>query len=105
MSSTIKDVSNISVLIFIFLFTYALIGLELYAYRLETSVASRFDTFLQAFLSVFIVLSNDGWTRIFFEHYRATNSILACVFFLTLIVIGQFILLNLFIAILIENFE
>ena len=97
--------SNISVLIFIFLFTYALIGLELYAYRLETSVASRFDTFLQAFLSVFIVLANDGWTRIFFEHYRATNSILACVYFLSLIVFGQFILLNLFIAILIENFE
>ena len=92
-------------LIFIFLFTYALIGLELYAYRLESSVASRFDTFLQAFLSVFIVLANDGWTLIFFEHYRATNSILACVYFLSLIVFGQFILLNLFIAILIENFE
>ena len=105
MSSTIKDVSNISVLIFIFLFTYSLIGLELFASRLESLVASRFDTFLQAFLSVFIVLANDGWTRIFIDHYRATNSILACAYFLSLIVIGQFILLNLFIAILIENFE
>ena len=105
MSNTIKDVSNISVLIFIFLFTYSLIGLELFAYRLERSVDSRFDTFLEAFLSVFIVLANDGWTRIFIDHYRATNSVVACIYFLSLIIIGQFILLNLFIAILIENFE
>ena len=39
------------------------------------------------------------------NHYRATDSIVASVYFISLIIIGQFVLMNLFIAILIENFE
>ena len=51
------------------------------------------------------MLANDGWTRIYFEHYRATNGISTTFFFFLLIIGGQFILLNLFISVLIENFE
>ena len=43
--------------------------------------------------------------RIYIDHYRATDSVLSTVYFLSLIIIGQFILMNLFISILIENFE
>jgi hypothetical protein len=66
---------------------------------------SNFNTFIDAFLSVFIVLANDGWTRIYIDHYRATDSLISTVYFLSLIIIGQFVLMNLFISILIENFE
>jgi predicted membrane protein len=66
---------------------------------------SNFNTALESFLSVFIVLANDGWTKIFFDYYRATNPIGATLFFLFILFLGQFMLLNLFIAILIENFE
>lgn len=66
---------------------------------------STFNNFAEAFISVFIVLANDGWTKIYFDHYRATDSVTASFYFLTLLIVGQFILLNLFIAILIENFE
>jgi len=50
-------------------------------------------------------LANDGWSKIFFDHYRATDSVTASFYFVTLIIVGQYILINLFIAILIENFE
>jgi hypothetical protein len=60
---------------------------------------------LDAFLSVFIVLANDGWVSIYLDHYRATNSYVASAFFISLLIVGQLILLNLFIAVLIENFE
>ncbi len=56
-------------------------------------------------MSVFIVLANDGWTNIFANHYRAGGAVASCFFFVTLVIIGQYVLLNLFIAILILNFE
>ena len=56
-------------------------------------------------MSTFIVLGNDGWTRIYFEHYRATAGVSSSLFFFLLIIGGQFILMNLFISVLIENFE
>jgi hypothetical protein len=39
------------------------------------------------------------------DHYRATNSYLASAFFISLLIISQLILLNLFISMMIENFE
>ena len=55
---------------------------------------------------MFIVLANDGWTRLYISHYRfASSPIGATFFFFILLIIGQFILLNLFISVLINNFE
>jgi hypothetical protein len=65
---TIKDLTNILVLLGVFLFTYTLIGLELFAFKRpagQDQGNSRFDTFLESFLSVFIVLANDGWPSIY----------------------------------------
>ncbi len=115
--NTLKDVSNFSVLLFLFIFIFMLLGMELFAYKvrftadkivdLEAGVApdSNFDNFLEAFLSVFIVLANDGWSTIYIDHYLATNELLASFFFIALLLIGQYILLNLFLAILLQNFD
>jgi hypothetical protein len=43
--------------------------------------------------------------NLYLDHYRATDSLISSVYFLSLIIIGQFVLMNLFISILIENFE
>ncbi len=117
-SNTIKDLSNISVLLFLFVYTYTLLGMELFAYQAKFDAQgkldfseeseypeSNFNSFLRSFLSVFIVLANDGWTQIYYDHYRATSGTTASIFFISLLIVGQYILLNLFIAILIENFE
>ena len=62
------------------MFTYTLLGMELFAYRAKFNdknvldltsngryPASTFNTFYEAALSVFIVLANDGWTDIYFN--------------------------------------
>ena len=54
---------------------------------------------------MFIVLANDGWMKIYIDHYRSTSPVSASIYFISLLIVGQYILLNLFIAILIENFE
>ncbi len=111
-----KDVSNISVLILIFVFSYTLIGMELFAYKLPSEKEmigfydpikrrSTFNTFIDSFFSVFIVLVGDGWTQIYFDHYRHVDIFSSSLFFMSLIILGQFILMNLFISVLIENFE
>ncbi len=66
---------------------------------------STFDNFLYAFLSVFIVLANDGWSTIYIDHYLATSGVVASFFFVSLLIFGQYILLNLFLAILLQNFD
>jgi hypothetical protein len=66
---------------------------------------SNFNTPFSAFLSVFIVLANDGWSKIYYDHYRVADPVSTTLFFFSLLVVGQFILVNLFIAILIENFN
>lgn len=60
---------------------------------------------MNAILSVIVVLANDGWAKIYETHYRGTDPASASLFFFSLLVIGQFILLNLFVAVLIDIFE
>eukprot|EP00347_Sterkiella_histriomuscorum_P013361 403365010 len=114
---TLKDVSTFSILLFLFIFVYSLLGMEMFAFKAKFNSAglidmengidppSNFNNFLEAFTTVFVVLTNDGWSGIYFNYYRATGSIVSTIFFLSLIIIGQKILLNLFLAILLENFD
>ena len=75
---TITDVQNTSILVFIFLYTFMLIGLEIYGYRVKFNhkneldlsengiyPQSNFNMPLNAFLSVLIVLINEGWSEIY----------------------------------------
>ena len=54
---------------------------------------------------MFIVLTGDNWTTIYIDHYRVVGEALSSFFFISLILLGQYILLMLFIAILVENFD
>ena len=114
---SIKDVSNFSVLLFLFIFIYTLLGRELFAYKVTFDESGRFsesddaksprnnfDTFFNALITIFIVLTGEQWNRIMYDAYLF-NKFLALAFFISLIIIGQMILLNLFLAILLENFN
>ena len=104
---TIKDLSVILLLICLLLYIYMLIGMELFAYKLPHSskVQSNFDGILNSMMTVFIIFENDGWSQLYFAYYKATEPISTSLYFLSLLSIGQYILLNLLIAIIIENFE
>jgi len=70
-----------------------------------TSPEANYDDFANSFTTVFIILANDGWTDIFFNSYRALGPGISITFYITLIIFGQKIMLNLFLAILLENFD
>ena len=112
--NTLKKISAFSVLLLIFIFSFAILGMELFSATLsfdENDVPllddysngfenmkghlpdSTFNGFMDAFISVFIVLANDGWSTIYFDHARvfraAGKSItLPTIYFVALIIIG-----------------
>jgi voltage-dependent calcium channel L type alpha-1D len=115
---TLKDIRNFAVLMLIFMFIYTLLGMELYAYKVifndseHTEVASEpgfypranFNSFLSGLTTVFIVFIGEDWNASMYDHVR-TNGHGALIFFVSLFVLGNLILLNLFLAILLKNFE
>lgn len=115
---SLKDARNFSVLLFLFIFIYALLGRELFAFKImfneegkldadneeSTSPRTNFDTFYNAMITIFILLTGEQWDQILHDAYRYQKYI-ALAFFISLTVIGQMILLNLFLAILLENFD
>ena len=113
--NTLKKISSFSVLLLIFIFSFTILGMELFAATLsfdkvtdepftddyenglENMVGrvpdSHYNEFLEAMISVFIVLANDGWSTIYFDHARAFRAddrsiILPSVYFISLIIIG-----------------
>lgn len=111
------DISTFCVLLFLFIFTYTILGMEWFAHLIKfdylskpnlkdgLSINQNFDSFIQAVTTVFVVLTGDGWCDIFYKHYRAKSGPLASFFFLTLKIVGEYILLLLLLAILIEHFD
>ena len=112
---TLVDIASFSILLFLFIFCFTLLGLELFAHKafMKNDLldpngqppAFNFDNFLHSFSTVFIIFTNDGMSTIYYDYYRAVGPALSSIYFVTLVVIGQKILLNLFLAILLENFD
>ena len=112
---TLKDISNFTVLLFLFMFTYALLFMEIFAYKVffnadnepdphGESPRTNFDDFIHAFTTVFVVIVGEDWNTVMYDYMRTMGRWYALIF-LSLVVLGNWLLLNLFLAILLKNFE
>ena len=113
---TLKDVSNFSVLLILFMFTYTLLGMELFAYKVRfdennqidlvngSPPRANFNTLLDGFTTVFIVLIAEDWNGVMYAYARVMGGG-SIIYFVSLVIFGNFIMLNLFLAILLKNFE
>jgi hypothetical protein len=118
---TLKDIFTFFVLLLIIVFVYSLLGVELFQNTVKfddygfvvppgtpgsKSPNLNFDTFLDGVVCVFVCLLGDDWIYIMHDYLRANNSkLLPYMFFISLMVIGYLFLMNLFLAILLKNFE
>lgn len=107
-AKSLKDISSFSVLLFLLMFIYVLLGMELFAQQIEVDSPSgnraNFNNFLNGFIVVFTVLTGENWDDTMFK-FAKMKGYLAVIFFISLVIIGQMIFLNLFLAILLENFD
>ncbi|CEM11618.1 unnamed protein product [Vitrella brassicaformis CCMP3155] len=107
-SRALTLMSSFCLLLFLVIYIFALIGMQLFAYEVpededDSITRLNFDTFLDAFLTVFTVLTGEGWNSIVFNFARNAGPA-SMLYFILLLVFGNLILLNLFLAILLGSF-
>ena len=56
--------------------------------RMHSVPESNFDSLTDSMISVFIVLTNDGWVAVYSEFYRFVSKTKSTIFFLSLVIIG-----------------
>jgi hypothetical protein len=97
------------------MYTYALFGMEVYAETIKfnennevdskgESPRVNFDNVFDSLITIFIVLTGETWPDHHNSHRRGSSSFTS-LFFIVLYIIGNMILLNLFLAILLKNFD
>ena len=119
---TVKDVSTFSVLLLMFMFIFSLLGMELFGFKVifhndlfvdateyaETqeglSPRPNFDDLSMGFTSIFAIAIGDDWNYLMAMAYRA-EGMLAILFYPVVFIFMNLVLLNLFLAILLQNFD
>ena len=101
---SIPQISNLFVLMLLLMFIFALLGMQTFG-GTPISVDSRwhFDYFFPAMLTVFNVFVG-GWIDAFQACAKELGVTTTSAFFVPTLIVGFFIILNLFIAILLEAF-
>ena len=70
------------------------------------SPRQNFDSFPEGFVSVFVCLIGEDWQIVMHDYFRSKQSrLVPTMYFIFLMVLGNLFLMNLFLAILLKNFE
>jgi len=112
-ASIIPAVGNASLVLAVVMFIFSLLGMQLFGGIYDAKVAdgildevprANFNNLWWAWVTVFWVMTNENWNDVLHQH-MAADSIAACIFFVVLVVVGNYIFLNLFLAILLNGFD
>ncbi|XP_065792415.1 voltage-dependent L-type calcium channel subunit alpha-1S isoform X1 [Muntiacus reevesi] len=110
--NSVRSIASLLLLLFLFIVIFALLGMQLFGGRYDfedTEVRrSNFDSFPQALISVFQVLTGEDWNSVMYNGIMAYGGpsypgVLVCIYFIILFVCGNYILLNVFLAIAVDN--
>eukprot|EP00347_Sterkiella_histriomuscorum_P004762 403359206 len=116
---SIKSFIYIAFLLLIFVYIYALLGMTLFGDIVKYPVGQNlsngnqgpvsrqnFKDFHNSFISVFTLLTIENWNYLLFDtmYYSNIHQSVIAIYFVSWIFIGNFILLNLFLAILLDSF-
>jgi hypothetical protein len=98
------------IILFLYIFICALAGMSLFAGKLDNesfvygSSRANYDTLFISLVTTFQIVSGENWNDVMFRAMEF-NETLGGVYFVTVYGIGNLIVLNLFLAILLENFS
>ena len=105
-SSSITEFLYLFCLILLFIVIFSLLGMEIFALNFEFPEGrprSHFDKFHNAFITIFQVLSLENWDSVLISALRYNP--VSSIFLIVWIIIGNFVLLNVFLAILLQGFQ
>nr|XP_046200729.1 calcium channel, voltage-dependent, L type, alpha 1F subunit isoform X1 [Oncorhynchus gorbuscha] len=110
--NSMKSIMSLLLLLFLFLIIFALLGMQLFGGKFnfdETQTKrSTFDTFSQALLTCFQILTGEDWNLVMYDGIMAYGGpvfpgMIICIYFVILFICGNYILLNVFLAIAVDN--
>ena len=106
-SKSVTRYMYIGLLLFILMMVYTILGMQIFSGNFSSSSNSRanFDSFHSSFLSTFQILSVENWQSILYAAMNSQAGYASCLYFISWIILGNYIILNLFLAILLENFS
>lgn len=104
-----KSFMYITMLMFLFIMIFALLGMQVFGGTMNYDDGlprGNYDNFDIAFITVFQVLTMENWQAVLFDSMRSEQQepYVVAVYYMTWIFLGNFILLNLFLAILLDSF-
>ena len=105
---TLPQMSYLMLVAALFIFISAIAGMQLFGSKLnapalEAKPRENFDNFGVAMLTVFQMLTGENWNEVMYNSIQATSE-WSVIYFLIVIVVGTFVVLNLTLAILLSNF-
>jgi len=111
-SRSIQKFLSVLVVLLLLIFIYTLLGMQLFGGQLyysnnfgDNRIRQNFDSFINAFLTVFQIMTQENWHNILHLVYRSSvNKILSISYLVSWILIGNYIFLNLFLALLLDEF-
>ncbi|NWX42299.1 CAC1S protein, partial [Steatornis caripensis] len=110
--NSVRSIASLLLLLFLFIIVFALLGMQLFGGKFDFEDVevrrSTFDNFPQALISVFQILTGEDWNSIMYNGIMAYGGpsfpgMLVCIYFIILFVCGNYILLNVFLAIAVDN--
>nr|CAB3227403.1 voltage-dependent T-type calcium channel subunit alpha-1G [Phallusia mammillata] len=109
---TMDNVATFMMLLTLFIFIFSILGMHLFGCEFcklnqygETECDRKnFDSLLWAFVTVFQILTQEDWNVVLYNGMAATHPA-AAIYFITLMTIGNYVLFNLLVAILVEGFQ
>mmetsp|Transcript_13676 Transcript_13676/g.25803 ORF Transcript_13676/g.25803 Transcript_13676/m.25803 type:complete len:1737 (+) Transcript_13676:154-5364(+) len=106
-SSTLSGVTYLALLLLLFIVIFSLVGMQTFGGAFdfpEGKPRSNFDSFFEAFITVFQILTLENWPDLLYNGMRSSAGYASALYFLFWIFIGNFVCLNLFLAILFDGF-
>ena len=108
--SSIRSIVFLLILLALFIVIFSLLGMQLFGGRDEIrSESANFNDFTSSFLTCFQILTGENWNEVMYNGMKAyggyskLSGIGISVFFIFLFIIGNYILLNVFLAIAVDN--
>lgn len=95
-------------LLMLFLCIYSLIAMQIFGGKFDFAQGkprSNFDGFHWSFVTTFQILSVENWQNVLYDGMRSSAGFSSCLFFISWILLGNYVILNLFLAILLDSFS
>ncbi|XP_062258130.1 calcium channel, voltage-dependent, L type, alpha 1D subunit, a [Platichthys flesus] len=110
--NSMKSIASLLLLLFLFIIIFSLLGMQVFGGKFnfdETQTKrSTFDNFPQSLLTVFQILTGEDWNAVMYDGIMAyggpsSSGMIVCFYFIILFICGNYILLNVFLAIAVDN--